>query len=36
MAMSTWTPRMLGYGEAALVVCAAVGSGLYVVPELAD
>src|SRR5688572_15304304 len=35
MAMGIRTPRRLGYGEAALVVCAAVGSGVFAVPGLA-
>jgi diguanylate cyclase (GGDEF)-like protein/PAS domain S-box-containing protein len=34
--VGTRTLRSLGYGEAALVVCAAVGSGLFAVPGLAS
>jgi len=33
--MGTRNARTLGYGEAALVVCAAIGSGAFAVPELA-
>ena len=35
MPMGTRNARTLGYGEAALVVCAAIGSGAFAVPELA-
>ena len=35
MPLGTRNLRTLGYGEAALVVCAAVGTGAFAVPELA-
>ena len=35
MPVGTRNSRTLGYGEGALVICAAVGSGYFAVPELA-